>query len=339
MSAADCPRPKVVLTQRVHEHVEALLRGHCDVIANTGEEPLPRAELLRRCQGAHAVMVFMPDRIDAAFVAHCPQLRIVAGALKGHDNIDVSACAQRDVWVTVCEDLLTEPTADLAMGLLIGVTRNVLAGDRRMRSGGFRGWRPILYGSRLQDKTLGIIGMGAVGAAIARRATGFGMNVTYADPRRRTTQSDAPATRLTLTELLAGSDVVMPLVHLNDSTRHLLDAEAIGRMRPDAIIVNVGRGSVVSEQAVVDALEHGRLAAYAADVFEMEDWAEPDRPAEVHHRLLADTQRTLLTPHIGSAIGEVRSAIELEAAENILAALDGRRPPGAVNLPALQIAG
>ena len=331
-------RPTVVLTQRVHDEVEALLGSRFHILANESDEPLPRTELLRRCQDADAVMVFMPDHIDAEFVERCASLRIVAGALKGHDNIDIVACTRHGVWVTVCDNLLTEPTADLALGLIVSITRNVLAGDRHVRSGAFRGWRPILYGAWLQGKTLGIIGMGAIGSAIARRATGFGLRTVYTD-RVASANGDVVGTRLELHDLLAASDIVMPLVHLDHTTRRLIDASAIARMKPGSFIVNVGRGSVVCEQAIVEALADGRLAGYAADVFAMEDWAERDRPGMIHPELLADAEHTVLTPHIGSAVADVRRAIELQAAQSIIAALSGEQPPGAVNAHALQVTG
>lgn len=336
MTAGPRLRPKVVLTQRVHDEVEDLLSSHCDVLTNTSEESLPHGELARRCEHADGVMVFMPDRVDSGFLDRCERLRIVAGALKGHDNIDVSACAERGIWVTVCEDLLTEPTADLAFGLLVAVTRNVLAADRHVRSGAFRGWRPILYGSGLQGKTLGIIGMGAIGTAVARRAPAFGLRVVYADTAVHV-DDDVPGTRLDMRELLATSDIVMPLVHLTQATRHLLDGSAISCMKPGGFIVNVGRGSVVCEQAIVDALTAGRLAGYAADVFAMEDRAHANRPETIHPELLADTQRTVLTPHIGSAVADIRREIELQAAHSLLAVLSGRQPQGAVNAPALEL--
>lgn len=330
MSAAKLPL--VVATQRIHASVAARFDGRTRLIANPGDRPWQSGELREHARDADALIAFMPDTIDMEFLAACPRLRIVAGALKGYDNIDVAACTERGVWVTVCRDLLTEPTADLAMGLAIALTRRLLAADAHVRGGAFDGWRPIFYGAGLQGATLGVIGMGAIGQAIARRAAAFGLRVLYDDPRELDARTAAAlgVRRVALEELLAASDVVMPLVHLTAATRHLLDAAAIARMRPGAFLVNVGRGSVVDEAAVADALEAGHLAGYAADVFAMEDRSDDERPSRIEPRLLA-SDRTVLTPHIGSAVAEARQRIEAEAADNALVALDGRRPPGAVN--------
>lgn len=165
-------KPKVILTHRVHPEVIEFLAEHCEVIPNPTHETLARDEILRRAKDAEAIMTFMPDRVDEAFLRACPQLHVVGCALKGYDNYDVDACTRHGVWITNVPDLLTIPTAELTIGLLIGLTRNVLAGDRFVRSGQFNGWRPALYGSGLTGKTLGIIGMGAVGQAIAQRLIG-----------------------------------------------------------------------------------------------------------------------------------------------------------------------
>ena len=169
-------RPRIVVTHWVHRAVLDLLAAHGQVIANDTRERWTQDELIDRAGDATALLAFMPDRIDDAFLQACPRLKIVAAALKGYDNIDVKACAQRDVWVGIVSDLLTEPTAELAIALLLGLIRNVLPGDRFVRSGAFRGWRPLLYGSTLGEATPGIIGMGAVGRAIARRLHALGQS-------------------------------------------------------------------------------------------------------------------------------------------------------------------
>lgn len=328
-------KPKIVLTHCVHPEVTALLAGYGEVIPNTTAETLTRDEILRRARDAAAIMTFMPDSVDEAFLRACPQLRVVACALKGYDNFDFDACTRRGVWLTIVRDLLTIPTAELTVGLLIGLTRNVPAGDRFVRSGEFNGWRPALYGAGLTGKTLGIIGMGAVGQAFAQRLTGYGMRVLYADPVALPKEREAHwrLERMELAELLAASDFVVPMVPYCDSTLHLIDAGALARMKPGAFIVNTSRGSVVDEQAVAAALASGWLAGYAADVFEMEEWARADRPHTIPQALLDDTARTLFTPHIGSAVDAVRLEIELEAAHNILQALRGETPQGAINCP------
>ena len=328
-------KPKVILTHRVHPEVIELLAEHCEVIPNPGPETLPLDEILQRAKDAEALMTFMPDRVDEAFLRACPRLRVVGCALKGYDNYDVEACTRHGVWITNVPDLLTIPTAELTIGLLIGLTRNMLAGDRFVRTGRFNGWRPALYGSGLTGKTLGLIGMGAVGQAIAQRLVGYDMRVLYTDPVALPKEKEAQwgLDRVELSELLAASDFVVPMVPYRDETLHMIDGGALARMKTGAYLINTCRGSVVDEQAVVEALASGRLAGYAADVFEMEEWARPHRPHVIPQALLDDSERTLFTPHIGSAVDAVRLEIELEAARNILQALRGEIPQGAINRP------
>lgn len=307
-----------------------------NVIPNTSRDTLPRAEILKRAADAEAIMVFMPDSIDEEFLRACPKLKIVGAALKGYDNFDVDACTRRGIWFSIVPDLLTVPTAELTIGLLLGITRHVLAGDRLIRSGQFNGWRPQLYGMGLTGRTLGIIGMGAVGRAIAKRLAGFDLQVLYCDPVALSPAQEESwqARRVELDDLLANSDFVLPMLPMTAETLHILDAQALAKMKRGAVLVNACRGSVVDEQAVVDALASGQLSAYAADVFELEEWTRADRPRAVPQALLDNTAQTLFTPHLGSAVAEVRLEIERQAAANILQALAGEKPSGAINQPA-----
>ena len=218
----------------------------------------------------------MPDRVDAAFLKQCPRLKVIACALKGFDNFDVEACTDAGVWVTIAPDLLTNPTAELAVGLAIALARRLREGDALMRSGTFKGWRPVLYGKGLDQSVVGIVGMGAVGRAIAARLAGFGCRILGVDPGR-----DMPdgVTAADLDVALAASDYLILAVPLTPATFHLIGREALKRMKPGALLVNIGRGSVVDEAAVADALDGGALGGYAADVFEMEDWALREPPA------------------------------------------------------------
>lgn len=324
-------KSKVVITHRVQAEVIKLLEGSFEVVDNQTSETLPRKEIMRRAAGARAIIVFMPDRIDEEFLNACPKLKIVSGALKGYDNIDVEACTRSGVWVTVCEDLLTVPTAELLVGLLIGVARRVVEGDRRVR-GGHNGWRPELYGKGLYGSTVGLIGMGKIGRVLARFLGPFEARILYADSRRLDPDEEHAlgAKPVALEELLAESDFLVPLVHLKEDTLHLIGYEALSKTKPGAFLVNVSRGSVVDERAVAGALSSGHLAGYAADVFEMEDRARAERPREILAELL-EHPRTLLTPHLGSAVEEVRLRIEIEAARNVLRELEGEVPEGTVN--------
>jgi phosphonate dehydrogenase len=174
---------RIVITHWVHPEIITLLEPECEIVFNPTRETWPREGLFKQAREAQGLMVFMPEKIDEDFLKECPQLRVIAGAFKGYDNVDVDACTRHDVWVTIIPDLLTVPTAELAIGLLIGLTRNLApGGDRFMRTGRFAGWRPTFYGSGLTGQTLGIVGMGAVGQAIAERLAGFRLEIIYTDP-------------------------------------------------------------------------------------------------------------------------------------------------------------
>ncbi len=331
-------KPTIVISNKVHDEVLALLEPHAHVIPNRDVESLPHGELVARCREAHALMAFMPDRVDEAFLQACPRLRVIACALKGYDNFDVAACDRRGVWLTVAADLLTIPTAELALALMLSLARHVRAGDDYVRAGWFKGWRPILYGSALTHRTVGIIGMGKVGHALAQRLRGFEVRILYDDPYPLAPDlaKSLNATCVAREELLAQSDYVLPLVPLTGATRGMIDAAALAWMHSHAFLINVGRGSVVDEDAVAQALSQDRLAGYAADVFAMEDWALADRPRYLPDALLEMGPKTLFTPHLGSAVTSVRKAIELDTAQNVLEVLAGRLPHGAINQPDVQ---
>lgn len=311
--------------------------GIARVIANDRSEPWPDDVLRQHCRGATGIMAFMTDRIDGDLLAACPQLRVVGAALKGFDNIDVAAATKRDIWVTICEDLLTVPTAELAIGLMLSLGRHMMRGDREVRERGFKGWRPVHYGSGLHGAHVGIGGFGKVGQAIAERLTGFGCRIAAFDASSAAfpARFDGVVMRSDLQSLLAQSDYLVLALPLTAETMHLINAEAIAAMKSGSLLVNPARGSLVDEKAVADALAAGRLGGYAADVFECEDWARVDRPGMIDPRLREVTAPTVLTPHIGSAVTSVRREIEASAARSILDVLHRRRPQGAINnLPA-----
>ncbi|MFY7854866.1 MAG: NAD(P)-dependent oxidoreductase [Rubrivivax sp.] len=315
-------RHRIVVTQPVHPEVLKKLRQGGDVVMNPGPEPWDADMLQRHLREADAWMAFMTDRIDAAVLKGAPRLRTVACALKGYDNFDLRACAAAGVSVSFVPDLLTEPTAELALGLAIAAARHVVQGDQRVRQG-YGGWRPQFYGQGLAGAVVAVVGLGAVGRAIVDRLAGFGCaELLSVDPTAR----DARTTPVTLQEALGRAGYLILAVPLQPGTQHLIDARALRTARPGLVLVNVGRGSVVDEAAVAQALHEERLGAYAADVYEMEDWQRPDRPATIHPALLKHP-RTVLTPHLGSAVRSVRLAIELRAADNLLQALAGTDSP------------
>ncbi len=328
-------RPLMVLTHRVFPETKKALNAHGRVWSPDGETAIDRGRLVDLAREADALMVFMPDKIDQRLLERCPRLRIVACALKGYDNIDVEACSRRGIWVSIVPDLLSAPTADLAVGLLLALTRKILEGDRFVRSGRFRGWRPELYGIGLEGKTAGILGCGAVGKRIATRLHGFGMKILCCDTSPVNPQwlAGIGACQVDFEELLRRADVLVLAAPLTPASFHLVGKEALECMKPGACLVNVGRGSVVDETAVTEALQNGRLGGYAADVFELEDLSRRDPPEAIPSALLLDTARTVFTPHLGSAVAEVRLAIELAAAANIIDVLQDRRPRDAINRP------
>lgn len=328
----------MVVTHWVHPEVAAYLASFCDPVLPAGPgEVFPPATVAELAAGATGLITGMSDQVDEAFLAGCPRLRVISATLKGYDNFDAAACARHGVWLAILPDLLTAPTAELAVGLVIGVMRRMAEADREMRLGTFAGWRPRLYGAGLDGATAGIVGMGKVGQAVAARLQGFGTRIVYCDPRPvppgALPQTGAEVTRLGWFSLREVSDVVVLALPLTGETRHLLGAEALAAMRPGAFLVNVGRGSVVDEDAVTAALASGRLGGYAADVFAMEDWALPGRPRRIPPQLLAHP-RTLFTPHLGSAVDAVRSQMSREAARQVHQVLRGERPDHAVNEPA-----
>lgn len=326
-------KPKVVITHWVHDEVIQFLQPHSHLHWNGTRESPSKKEVLQSCRDAVGMMVFMPDSLDEDFIGLCPNLKIVAAALKGYDNFDVEACTKHGIWFTIVPDLLTIPTAELTIGLLLGIGRHLAPGDLYIRSGDFRGWRPAFYGMGLEGRIVGIIGMGRVGQAVAKRLSGFEATVFYHDfvSLPRETEEALNISRRSLDEVLSGSDFVVALLPLTAHTKRLINREAIGKMKSGSYLINTGRGSVVDERAVREALDSGHLGGYAADVFEMEDWARPDRPETIDKGLLENTQKTLFTPHLGSAVDKARKEIALTAARNILQALSGERPKDAVN--------
>ena len=309
-------KPKVLITSPVFDETRALLEPHARLEINHHVDPWPREELRRRAADAVGLMAFMTDWIDADFLSHCPKLRVIGAALKGYDNIDAVACKNAGVTLTFVPDLLTVPTAELAVGLMLAIGRNVLTGDRTIRHSGFSGWRPSLYGSGLQGAKIGLYGYGQVGQAIAERLQPFGCDLLATDLRQPPAGREIAfgARWVDRNTLLSESDYVVLALPLTPQTEHLINRAAIGQMKLGARLINPARGSLVDESAVADALDSGHLAGYAADVFECEDWARHPRPATIEPRLCMPGARTVLTPHIGSAVVEVRREIELSAA-------------------------
>ncbi|HEY2528759.1 MAG TPA: NAD(P)-dependent oxidoreductase [Xanthobacteraceae bacterium] len=324
----------IVTTHKIFPQTEAILRAAGTVHVPHGES-FADAELATALANAVAVMAFMPDRVDTSFLRAAPRLSIVAGALKGYDNIDVEACSTRGVWVSIVPDLLTVPTAELAIGLLIGLARHLREADRYVRSGDFRSWTPRFYGVSVENSTVGIIGMGAVGCAVAKRLAAFDCRVVYFDKRPECAKITPSGEYRPLNALLAESDIVVLCIPLSAGMVHFINADRLALMKRGALLVNPARGSLIDEKAVATALAEGYLGGYAADAFELEDLSRADRSREIPPALLAHPH-TLFSAHVGSATIAARQAIEARAAENILDALAGHAPRDVINTIARQ---
>ena len=313
---------KIVVTGRIPESAVQQLRAEHDVDAWSGTESISRDELLARVAGADALLTLLTERVDAELLdAAGPQLKVVANVAVGYDNVDVPACRERGVIATNTPGVLTEATADIAFALILMATRRTGEGERVIRSGQPWKWGMFyLLGSGLQGKTLGVVGMGGIGQATARRARAFGMDVIYQSRSELAPEvaGELGARRVELDELLAVADVVSLHCPYSPATHHLIGAEQFAAMNKTAYLVNTARGPIVDEAALADALRDGQIAGAGLDVYERE-------PA-VHTGLL-ELDNVALLPHLGSATIETRTAMAELAAANALAVLRGEQPP------------
>jgi lactate dehydrogenase-like 2-hydroxyacid dehydrogenase len=320
-------RPRVFVARRIPEAGLAPVLDACEADVWEDELPPPRDELLRRVAGCDGILTLLTDRVDDALLdAAGPGIRVVSNYAVGFDNVDVAACTARGIPVGNTPGVLTETTADLAWALIMAAARRVAEGDRYVRAGRWRTWGPqLLLGTDVHGSTLGIVGFGRIGQAVARRAAGFDMTVLYWDRGRAPAETEGAlkATYAELDELLARSDIVTLHVSLNDETRHLVDAAALARMKPSAVLVNTSRGPVVDQPALATALRTGVIAAAALDVTDPEPMA-PDDP-------LLGLDNCLVVPHIASASYATRGRMAEMAAANLLAGLRGEPLPTPVN--------
>jgi glyoxylate reductase len=311
------------------EGLEAV-RAVCDMDLWEDELPPPRDELLRRVAGCDGVLTLLTDRVDDAFLdAAGPQLRVVSNYAVGFDNIDVAACARRGIPVGNTPGVLTETTADLAWALLMAAARRLPEGDRYVRDGRWKTWGPLLLlGPDVHGATIGIVGFGRIGQAVARRAQGFGMRILYHDVTELPDDVTAPlgATYVPLEVLLAQSDFVSLHVNLSPVTRHLINAETLAWMKPTAVLVNTSRGPVVDQTALAAALLDGTIWAAALDVTDPEPIPMDDP--------LVGLDNCLIVPHIASASRATRGRMAAMAAANLVAGVRGEPLPTQVPVPA-----
>lgn len=320
------PRPRVYVARRLPDRAMTLLREQTDVtVWGTDEVPPPRSVLLRETAPCDGLLSLLTDKIDGALLDACPRVKVVSNYAVGFDNVDVEAATARGVVVTNTPGVLTETTADFAFTLLMAAARRVVEADRYTREGKWQSWMPMLFlGQDIHHATLGLVGLGRIGAAMAKRAGGFDMHVLYHDVvRREDLERSLGIEYTTLDDLLRRADFVSVHTPLTAQTRHLIGAEQLKMMKGTAVLINSARGPIVDQEALVDALRSGTIAAAGLDVFEAE-------PIPAGHPLLS-LPNVVVVPHIASASVETRTKMALMAAENLLAVLSGRRPPNFVN--------
>jgi glyoxylate reductase len=325
-------RPKVFVTREIAADAIAQLRRAAQVEVWPHPWPPPYAVLRRRLAGADGALTMVTDRIDAALLAASPWLRVVSNLAVGVDNIDLGAATRAGIAVGHTPGVLTEATADLAFALMLAAARRVALGDRQVRAGKWKTWGPrVLLGPEVFGATLGIIGWGAIGRAMARRAAGFQMRILYVTRSSSRTRSEKPvpgAMPVTLNRLLAESDFVSLHVPLTAATRHLIGAAQFRRMKRGAILINTARGGVIDQHALANALKSGHLDGAGLDVTD----PEPIRRDDPLRRL----DNVVITPHIGSAGYSARQRMAALAVGNLLAVFEGKRPPMCAN-PAVRL--
>ena len=316
-------RPNVFVSRIIPEEGLATIRAACEMDLWEEDLPPPRDELLRRVAGCDGVLTLLTDRVDDEFLdAAGKKLRVVSNYAVGFDNVDVGACARRGIPVGNTPGILTDTTADLAWALLMAAARRLPEGDRYVRDGKWKTWGPLLLlGPDVHGATIGIVGFGRIGQAVARRAQGFGMEILYHDVQELPPEVTEPlgATFLPLEELLARSDFVSLHVNLSDVTRHLINAETLSWMKPTGVLVNTSRGPVVDQRALADALREGVIWAAGLDVTDPE-------PIPMDDPLVA-LENCLIVPHIASASRATRGKMAAIAAANLLAGMRGEPLP------------
>jgi glyoxylate reductase len=323
-------RPKAFVARRIPDEGLHAVRAACDMDLWEDELPPPRDELLRRVAGVDGVLTLLTDKVDDEFLdAAGPRLKVVSNYAVGFDNIDVAACARRGIPVGNTPGVLTETTADLAWALLMAAARRLPEADRYVRAGSWKTWGPLLLlGPDVHGATIGIVGFGRIGQAVARRAQGFGMEILYHDlqPLPPSVTDPLGATFLPLEELLPRSDFVSLHVNLSEVTRHLINAETLAMMKPTAVFVNTSRGPVVDQVALADALRDEVIWAAGLDVTDPEPIPMDDP--------LVSLDNCLIVPHIASASRATRGKMAAMAAANLVAGVRGEPLPTEVPVPA-----
>jgi len=315
---------KVFVTRQIPDIGLELLARECQLDVWPGELPPSRAELIERIQPADGLLCLLSDRIDEEILQHAPSLKVISNYAVGFDNIDVAAATRRGIPVGNTPGVLTHATADFAFALLMAAARRVPEADRSVRAGQWKTWGPkTLLGADLYQATLGLIGFGRIGQAVAQRARGFDMRVLVYDPSFNPSDLPAGVQSVALDVLLSQSDFISLHVPLTPQTHHLINARAFEQMKPTAILVNTARGAVVDTDALYHALKTGQIASAALDVTDPE-------PLPADHPLLG-LENLVIAPHIASASTATRDKMAVMAAENLLAGLNQQPLPNCVN--------
>lgn len=316
---------KTVITGRLPEELlETLADKYAlrDIFMNDANAPMSYADIKKEARDATVLMCMLTDKIDRELMDACPELKLIAVMAVGYDNIDVACATQKGILVTHTPGVLTNATADTAFALILGVMRRVIEGDAMVRAGKFPVWSPFNFlGSEVSGKTLGIIGMGRIGQAVARRALGFNMRVLYY-AKRQTAERDALGTYTDLTSLLWQSDIVSLHAPLTPETRHMLGPEELTLMKETAFLINTARGPIVDEAALYNALANKTIAGAGLDVYEF----EPEL-----YQGLSELPNTVLLPHVGSATAETRAKMAEMCFEAINDVLRGQKPKHCLN--------
>ncbi|HOH78090.1 MAG TPA: D-glycerate dehydrogenase [Candidatus Cloacimonadota bacterium] len=313
----------IYVTRRIPQAAIDLLSSYFDVSVNPFERNLRRAELLEHIKDADAILCLLSDSIDRSVMDAAPRLKCISNYAVGYNNIDVEYASKQGIVVCNTPKVLTETTADLTWALIMSCARRIVESDSFLRSGEFKGWEPmLLMGADIHHKTLGIIGMGRIGQAVAKRASGFSMKVLAYDPSLPEDHNTALWKSTNLQTLLREADFVSLHVPLTEKTQHMIGPGELKLMKRGAILINTSRGAVINESALIEALRQNRIAAAGLDVYEK----EPYIPQE-----LLELKNVVLLPHIGSATTETRTAMGIMAAQNAIAVLKGEEPPSRIN--------
>jgi glyoxylate reductase len=318
-------KPRVFLTRRILDGGLNLIMDFCQADIWPEELPPSRQDILAHVCGAAGLLCLLTDRIDAEVMdAAGPELKVISNHAVGVDNVDVRAATAHGIPVGNTPGILTNATADMAFALLLAAARRVVEGDRLVKAGGWKTWSPgFMLGADLAGATLGLVGFGRIGRAVARRASGFGMRILFTDPGPAAPEAGVDATQVDLDTLLQESDFISLHTPLTDETRGLINADTLRRMKATAVLVNSSRGPVVDQQALYEALSEKRIFAAALDVTDPE-------PLPIDSQLLT-LENCIIVPHIASASWHTREKMSLMAAENLIAGLKGERLPNCVN--------